>query len=265
MTSITSQRFLKIILLLFSFILLVFHLLSRFGFFKVKVIEEEEEEEKKKEGPTGFVTFFYNLQTIYHYLYPAGTAGLSGGVDGSIRPSYLLRLLTKVKETEETNNLSYHSDSNPQYCGIDFGCGNSSTMFAIAYLLNIYMYGFEYNPSRYHSSLAFQLHCSLYECLLISSNVLKCKILQTTNNMRASAFDKIDTPIRFIYMFCLGWSEAHKKAVLDWIFSENTTYTDNLKHFITDIKLSHYRTTNKGNVYIRIYVLIVLYTNTIYV
>ena len=109
MTSITSQRFLKIIFLLFSFVLLVFHLLSRFGFFKVIEEEEEEEEEKKKEEPTGFVSFFYNLQTIYHYLYPAGTAGLSGGVDGSIRPSYLLKLLTKVKEAEEKNNLYYNS------------------------------------------------------------------------------------------------------------------------------------------------------------
>ena len=187
----------------------------------------------QKVNAKDLITMFDKLTGFYDKMFmDAGSAGVYGGVDGTILPSYLLPLFEIVKKDLEQDGNT--ENGLPSYCGIDFGSGLSFAMLCyFAYFMNLNMKGVENQRFRYLQSM--QLH----ERLLqednddINSIVLKCDIHMNTSMQ--DAFNYIKTPIRLVYMFCCGWNKDDKVAVVKWM--SESRYAANIKYFITDIRL----------------------------
>ena len=81
----------------------------------------------QKVNAKDLITRFDKLTGFYDKMFmEAGSAGVHGGVDGTILPSYLLPLFEIVKKDLEQDGNA--ESGLPSYCGIDFGSGLSFAM-----------------------------------------------------------------------------------------------------------------------------------------
>ena len=151
------------------------------------------ESQNKKVNGKDLIRMFHKLVNFYNTMFmDAGSAGVLGGVDGTILPSYLLPLLELVKKDleQDGNNES----GLPTYCGIDFGSGLSFAMLSyFIYFMNLNMKGVEHNPLRFLQCL--QLH----ERLLQGESSIHWDMIYKSQTILDMTWEKLDMALARIH------------------------------------------------------------------
>ena len=184
----------------------------------------------------GLFKIFKHLQDKFDQQFSLGTAGHFGGVDGTINPAAFYKQIEKVRTADSSDHVNNDTEA-PVFAGVDIVSGSGVIALALAFIFNYQMCGIKSNSLRFCTSLKFREHTIERDIGIFKQLVNKTQIYDNVINKLNTALAKIQTPIRFVYMFCLGWDLVDQLTALEWMTSDSK-YTKNMKHFITDIKLS---------------------------
>ena len=150
----------------------------------------------------GLFTIFKYLQDTFEHKFPTGTAGHYGRVDETINPAAFYELIDKVRIADASDHVNNDTEA-PVFAGVDIGSGSGVIALALAFIFNYQMYGIESNSLRFYTSLKFREHIIESE-QAIYKLVNNTQLYDNINNDLNTALAKIQTPIRFVYMICLG-------------------------------------------------------------
>lgn len=169
------------------------------------------------------------IDNIYHSMFPQGSAGVHGGVDGSYSIGNIMKIVNILYEKFSKSNNIY---------GVDFGHGTGVTMLTILSALiflkvtNITMVGIEGNDYRYYQSKKLQLKLISNSSLTLKKSAERANLLYCDKDTsKFIPFELIGNSISFIFCFSLGWDKKDLVKVFTYAYS----HYDNLSMILTDV------------------------------